>query len=189
MLSRVLWQHNPDLKITVVPDRAALTKLPAAGLAGTRLVSFCSSVIVPAEMLRALPGPSYNFHPGPPERPGRFPAVFALYERAERFGVTVHEMAAAVDAGPIVAAEWFAVPADADLAALESAALAELVAVFHRLAPFLALNPSPLPRVFIPWSGTKRTKAECDAVCRLTPDLSPDEAALRRRSCGPLLND
>lgn len=186
VLSEVLRRHNPSLEIAVAPDRAALDRLRPARIASARLLSFCSSVIVPRDILDALPGPAYNFHPGPPDRPGRFPAVFALHEDAARFGVTVHEMTPAVDAGPIVAAEWFDIPADADLAALEGRALVALVAVFHRLAPFIALNPKPLPRVFIPWTGVKRSKADCDALCRSAPGLSGDEIARRRRSCGPL---
>jgi len=189
VLARVLWQHNADLEICVVPDRAALDKLTPEYLAAARLISFCSSVIVPPAILRALPSPAYNFHPGPPDRPGRFPGVFALYERAPRFGVTVHEMAAAVDAGPIVAAEWFDIPPGTDLAALESMALVELVTVFHRLAPFLATLPRALPRIYIPWGGAKRTKADCEALCTWKPGLEAHEIARRKTSCGSLWRD
>ncbi|MGE4065120.1 MAG: formyltransferase family protein [Rhodospirillaceae bacterium] len=187
MLGKILREHNPALKTTVIPDKARLAQLPRADLAATRLLAFCSSVIVPADLLAALPGPSYNFHPGPPDRPGRYPSVFAVYEKAERYGVTVHEMTARVDAGPIVAAEWFAIPAAADVVALEKLALGCLVSVFRRLAPFLALNPRPLPRVFIPWSGRARTKAECDEICRVGADMPAAEVALRNRACGSLL--
>ena len=188
VLANVLREFNPRLaKITVVPDKAALDALPLEALAGARLISFCSSVIVPAAILNAFPGPSYNFHPGPPDRPGRFPSVFAIYERAKIFGVTVHEMIAKVDAGPIVAAEWFDLPPDSEVAALELRALGVLFSIFKRLAPFLAMNPSALPRIYVPWTGEKRTKAQCDVICRLTPDLDDDEIALRTRACGTFL--
>src|SRR5262245_31997255 len=94
VLVDTLHRHNHALTVTPVATledlRTAAAHLPVA----TRLLSFCSPVIVPPDVLSALPGPAYNFHPGPPERPGRYPAVFALYDRAERFGITVHEMAA-----------------------------------------------------------------------------------------------
>lgn len=190
VLANVLRDFNPRLqKITVVPDKAALDALPLDALGGARLISFCSSVIVPAAILNAFPGPSYNFHPGPPDRPGRFPSVFAIYEKATIFGVTVHEMVAQVDAGPIVAAEWFELPHDSEVAALELRALGVLFSIFKRLAPFLAMNPSALPRIYVPWSGEKRTKAHCDAICRLTPDLDADEIALRTRACGTFLRN
>lgn len=187
VLGKILNAHNADLEILVVSDKTALADLAREDLAATRLLSFCSPVIVPGELLKALPGPSYNFHPGPPNRPGRYPSVFAIYERAAHFGVTVHEMTDKVDAGPIVAAEWFPVPADATIADLETLSLEYLVAAFKRLAPFLALNAKPLPRIFIPWSGTKRTKADCEAICLITPDLSDAEIDLRKRACGSLL--
>ena len=47
--------------------RDAVDALSDEELAATRLVVFCFNVIVPYDILRKLPGPSYNFHPGPPE--------------------------------------------------------------------------------------------------------------------------
>jgi hypothetical protein len=187
VLGAILTAHNPGLAIAVISDKDALARLADDDLSGTRLLSFCSPLIVPAALLKALPGPSYNFHPGPPNRPGRYPSVFAIYEQAPHHGVTVHEMAEKVDAGPIVAAEWFAVPDNATTVDLDTLALEYLVAVFKRLAPFLAVNSNPLPRIFIPWSGAKRTKADCEAICRVTPDLSESEIELRKRACGSLL--
>ena len=187
VLANVLREFNPRLQITIVPDKAALDALALDKLVNARLISFCSSVIVPAAILNAFPGPSYNFHPGPPDRPGRFPSVFAIYERAKIFGVTVHEMIAKVDAGPIVAAEWFDLPPDSEVAALELRALSVLFSIFKRIAPLLAMNPSALPRIYVPCTGATRTTAPCDVICRLTPDLDDDEIALRTRACGTFL--
>lgn len=141
ILSHIIRQHNPSLDISVVHNRNDLLTLPTISTSYTRLISFCSSIVVPAETLNALPGPSYNFHPGPPERPGRYPSVFALYEGADRFGVTVHEMNATVDSGAIVAAEWFAFPPEADLVALESLTLTQLASCFADLHRFSRSTP------------------------------------------------
>src|SRR5688572_22055354 len=97
ILSQILRAYNPSLVVTTVTCTEHLGPACAAPAPGTRLLSFCSAVIVPGDLLAALPGPAYNFHPGPPERPGRYPSVFALYEGAQAFGVTVHEMIARVD--------------------------------------------------------------------------------------------
>ena len=80
-----------------------------------------------------------------------------------------------------------AVMVDGEVAALELRALGVLFSIFKRLAPFLAMNPSALPRIYVPWTGEKRTKAQCDVICRLTPDLDADEIALRTRACGTFL--
>jgi methionyl-tRNA formyltransferase len=184
VLSEILRNHNKALEVTAVTSRAALDAAFMDVDPTTRLLSFCSPVIVPRSFLEKLAGPSYNFHPGPPDRPGRYPSVFALYENAERFGITVHEMAASVDSGPIVAAEWFAIPKNCDLTTLEEKTFMELAAAFKRLAFHMANTPAPLPRQQTVWRGRKTTKADCDALAVVTPDMPPEEAARRRRACG-----
>ena len=186
ILAGILRRVHPTIAITPVTTAAELASIASGDLSTARLVSFCSSVIVPEDVLRRLAGPAYNFHPGPPDRPGRYPAVFALYDNAVRFGVTVHEMVAAVDAGPIVTAEWFDMPPACDLAALESLALTRLAEIFRRLSAYLTYIERPLPRLPIPWQGRRTTKAQCEALCVITPDLSNEEIARRRRACGVL---
>ena len=185
VLTGILHGQNQALEIAVATTATALDKACAIAAPGTRLLSFCSSVIVPAKLLAALPGPSYNFHPGPPERPGRYPSVFALYDGAAIFGVTVHEMLATVDSGPIVAAEWFDIPPGSDVESLEKLTLMYLLTMFSRLSPLLARSPEPLRRLLIPWRGRKTTKADCDALCATSPTMDADELARRRRACGP----
>src|SRR5437879_5123665 len=97
ILAGILKQHNPALEVVPAHTLAQLSQICQPPFAGARLLSFCSPVIVPAALLSCLGEAGYNFHPGPPERPGRFPAIFALYENAAQFGVTVHEMVATVD--------------------------------------------------------------------------------------------
>jgi len=184
ILSGLLRDQNPALQVIAATSAESLAAAAKTIDAGTRLLSFCSPVIVPGPLLASLPGPSYNFHPGPPERPGRYPSVFALYEDADKFGVTVHEMLARVDSGPIVAAEWFDVPKDCDLHVLEEMTLRHLVTAFYKLSPHLATKMEPLPRQNIAWSGRKTTKADCDALAMISPDLDDAEAARRRRACG-----
>jgi methionyl-tRNA formyltransferase len=182
VLSDILAGHNPDLRVDAVTTAIALQSAPTGP--GVRLLSFCSAVIVPDAFLAALSGPAYNFHPGPPERPGRYPSVFALYEGAKHFGITVHEMAARVDSGPIVAAEWFDIPPRCDLETLEEMTLTQLLITFRRFALHLASKAAPLPRQRIAWRGRKTTKADCDALCSVTADMDPREADRRRRACG-----
>jgi methionyl-tRNA formyltransferase len=184
VLSQLLRGHNPALNIRPVLKASDLAPACADLGAGTRLISFCSPVIVPGSILAALPGPSYNFHPGPPERPGRYPSVFALYENAARFGVTVHEMAAAVDSGPIVGAQHFEIAANTDLEALEHLTLMHLLVMFKLLARHLALDPAPLPHWPAAWSGRKTSKAHCDALCVITPGMDAAEVNRRSRACG-----
>lgn len=188
-LAEILRNADPRMHINTVISATQLHDVFATSQRGARLLSFCSPVIVPAAMLEDLGGPAYNFHPGPPDYPGRYPSVFALYAGATRFGITVHEMVRQVDAGPIVAAEWFVVPENCDLATLEQLAFIELAGKFRQLAPLLVDLERPLPRMPYRWSGKRTSRADCERLCQITPGLSDREIELLRRACGSFLKE
>ena len=80
----------PGVILDLAPTLADLDRLLAAGTRDTRLLSVGAGFVVPQRILQVV-GAAYNLHPGPPEYPGLFPSVFALYDRAPRFGITLHE--------------------------------------------------------------------------------------------------
>lgn len=186
-LGRFLKAENEALHIIAAPTRDRLDAACELIDSGARLISFCSPVIVPGEHLRKMDFGSYNFHPGPPSYPGRYPSVFALYDDVETFGITVHEMVERVDEGAIVEARWFPVPPNCDLETLDTLAFRELVDTFRRLSRRLVSDLPKLKTKPIGWSGTKRAKVHCDTLCALTPDLPEAEKQKRRRVCGPHL--
>ena len=163
---------------------AAICGAPTQGGGLRRLVAFSTGVIVPVAILEGLGTPAYNFHPGPPTYPGSHAASFAIYEGAERFGATVHEMTARVDAGPIVAVEWFDIPANVRFMDLELATYKVLLNMFTDLAPQLAATDAPLPRTEVQWSGRRRTKAEFEKMKALEADMDEAEIRLRYRAFG-----
>ena len=166
----------------------ASTRLELEGLLmfpePTRVLSIGADFIVPKRILDDLAGPAYNLHPGPPEYPGLFPSVFALYDGATSFGVTLHEMAARVDSGPIVAVDRFAVPIGCDRLALDTLAFAAMRAMITRLAPALVDLTRPLPQAGAAWSGVTRTRTDFNALCRLPDDCSAEEFDRRLRAVG-----
>jgi methionyl-tRNA formyltransferase len=184
-LTWVLQKHNPALEVIAVHDPAALAE--ACAVAGTRLIAVCTNVIVPASILDSLSGPAYKFHPGPPTRPGSHASVFAIYDGDTRFGVTAHEITQKADSGPIVAVEWFQVARATKRTALETLAYLCIVDMYSRLAPHLASNPAPLPRIDAAWCGASTTLAQAQALGRLAPGIPADEIARRRRACGALM--
>ncbi len=184
LFANLLRLQNPTLDVVALHDRASVELACGNPTSTTRLISVCSPVIVPKRVLEALAMPAYNFHPGPPSRPGRYPSVFALYHDDAQFGVTVHEMAAKVDSGPIVAVDWFDLPATWDLNVLENFAFDRVVALFDKLAPHLATRAEPLARLPHTWSGVKTTLAQAAAISQITPDLPLQEIIRRQRACG-----
>lgn len=180
---QALMRAKPILAVTPVADLDALAARAARPLGSARLLICGTAEIVPQALLDRFPGPSYNIHPGPPERPGRYPSVWALYEGDAQFGTTVHEAVAAVDAGPIVAVERFAIPPEADRAALDTLSLTSVLRLLVRLVPAL-VAPAPLPRIAEVWSGRRTRIADFAALCRLPDDADAAEFARRYRAVG-----
>ncbi|MGJ3260565.1 MAG: formyltransferase family protein [Rhodospirillales bacterium] len=156
----------------------------ASDVADTRLVAFLTSVIVPAAYLEALPGPAYNFHPGPPEYPGSHVAGFAVYEGAATFGVTLHEMAAAVDSGPIVEVRRFPVEPAWKFQDLEAEAFRQVLQMFADYSERLATDDAPLESGAEPWTGRLRTAAEAERLKGIEADMSEEEIVRRYRAFG-----
>lgn len=181
-LTAFLQRHNPRLLVTHVETRDDLVCACHPTRPATRLVAFCTSIVVPGDILESFSGAAYNFHPGPPSYPGRHPASFAIYEGAARFGVTAHEMVQRVDSGPIVGVEWFDMPPMPRLSQLEGLSFAAAVRLFERLGPRLATSPSPLPPSGEQWSGWTSRQRDFDALCALPLDIEAAEFSRRARA-------
>ena len=180
-LGTELHRHNPNLGIVPVRRRADLEWLDPQVLATSRIIGFCTDVIVPARLLGAVGFGAYNFHPGPPDYPGWSPASFAVYQGARRYGVTCHVMAPRIDSGDIVGTNMFDVPAGTDQSALEQRAYAAAVELFGHFAPHLATSTRPLPAIRTGWGARRYTRQDYADLCTITPDIDVDE--LTRRIC------
>jgi len=124
----------------------------------TRLIAFCTGVIVPADILAALGPVPYNIHPGPPEYPGVHPESLAIWEGAETFGATAHEMHAAVDAGPIVAVDRFDMPPRPERTALADRAYPVALNLFAMVADWCAMTDAAMPEArHAAWGPRKMT--------------------------------
>jgi methionyl-tRNA formyltransferase len=129
-----------------------------------RLIAFSTDIIVPKAVLERLPGDCFNFHLGPPERPGFRPASFAAFEHATSFGVTFHGMTERVDAGPIYRVSRF------DLLGTETES--EVAIETYKTALALASELAPTladPRaIFIPsgdkWGRSRTTRRQYETI-------------------------
>jgi methionyl-tRNA formyltransferase len=174
----------PAANIRHVATRAALDEAFAGPVAGRRLIAFTTNVIVPGRYLAACEHGGYNFHPGPPSYPGVYPESFAVWEKAARFGATAHRMLRQVDAGPIVATDWFDVPPDCGRMHLATLAFEALVRIFGDLADALMNSDAFLPESGEAWTGATRLRSEFDAQCRIEPGISAAEYKRRYRAFG-----
>jgi methionyl-tRNA formyltransferase len=171
-------------KITSASDLNGLRRIVAFARGPLRLIAVASGVLVPDGVLRSFQAGAYNVHPGPPNYRGLYPSVFALYDRAADFGVTVHEMTAEPDSGPIVACTRFPIPSGTDRLGLDTLTLKHIVDALERLAPQLVDIASRLPPTLDAWSGPVRRKSDFDALCRLPANIGAEEFARRYRAIG-----
>lgn len=183
-LTRVLRACAPELTVTHAATLAELNQACSEPVDGRRLVAFCTPVIVPSQILESQGGPSYNFHPGPPNYPGLFPACHAIMDRATRFGATAHVITKEIDSGAIVGVEEAEISADIDRLHLEALSRHLVVSLFHRLAPLLVNTRTPLPASDVSWSGRVTTRQDFENLCELPADVGEEEFALRYRAVG-----
>jgi methionyl-tRNA formyltransferase len=176
---------NPNCPVEWVTTLGGLLEAVARGPAA-RLVSFCSGVIVPGEILERMAGPSYNFHPGPPTFPGRHPECWGAYLGAERFGATLHVMTPRVDEGPIIATKWFDVPPGAGQSVIAKGGFAASVDLLVGWRQALMTSDEALVPNGERWEGRKWRRADLDALSRVTADIDEAEFERRRRAFAEL---
>jgi len=185
--SAILAAHNPDLAIHSATTLDELHHALAITGSGARLVTVLTGVIVPPDILGALTLSGYNFHPGPPAYPGKYPAAFSLYDGAGQFGATAHELAVAVDSGPIVGVEYAPVPEGADREWYVEHAYRLVMRLFLRLAPQLAMSEAPLSHLPVCWGTRRCSQRAVDNLLAQTHEADWAEQARRTRAFGHLL--
>jgi methionyl-tRNA formyltransferase len=184
ILALALRGHNPLLTVITVNSAAELAAMDSDLLGRARLIAFVTAEIVPQSVLARLGYGAFNFHPGPPNYPGWAPAHFALYDQARQFGATLHVMVEQVDAGPIIDASFFPVPADISVFGLEGLAYAHLAQLFWRRAKSLATDPEPPPALPIEWGSRKYSRRAYRAICDIPLDIPKEELDRRIKVFG-----
>ena len=173
----------PGVSVAAITYLDELRDAHADGLAETRLISFCTRVVVPPEILGSLTLEPYNVHPGSPAYPGLYPEAFAAYDGAERFAATVHVMADDIDTGDIVKTDWFDVEPGWHRAQLAERVYQAALGLFFEAALECMASDAPLPRAADRWSGARRTRTEYREMCTPTGNKFEDER--RRRAFEP----
>jgi hypothetical protein len=179
-LGRLMRVFSPHAEVTVLRDLSALET--AFTDANTTMLCVGTGVIVPEAILNRFRGPAYNLHAASPEFPGRDPHHHAIYRNARRYGATLHIMTANVDAGPIVAVEWFDVDDKATPQSLLAMANEAGLALIERIGERL-LEPSPLPSVRgVAWGAVKTKRTDLERLAQISPLVGEAEFARRLRA-------
>lgn len=128
---------------------------------------------------RVLESPNVNFHPAPPQYPGRGSASVALFDGAERFGATAHGMVGKVDSGPIYRVRTFPILENDDCDALFSKAEILCLDLLGETVAHLARHGDlPDADADAAWSGRAMSRKDFDRWLVLDQN---DETAFRRK--------
>ncbi len=178
-----LRRQNPALDVVFCDTLESLSSEVDRRSGHVRLIAFLTDLIVPKPILEQLVLTPYNIHPGPPEYPGSHPESFAIWNEAQRYGVTAHEMTERVDEGPIVLLDTFDMPSLPVRGDLADRTYAHAVNLFSVLGAHCAVNDNDLPRLPVHWSGIKRTNADFHRLCMQPAGLLPADQDRLVRAC------
>ena len=146
------------------------------------LLSFGTSVIVPAPLLEQPGLLALNIHAASPDYPGRDPHHFAVYDGATRYGATLHFMTPLVDAGQIVDLALFDVPKEITPVRLLELANQAAWELIERLFGKLARGEVLYPMKGAYWGKRKTTRKMFLDLCRVDGAMSEKEFNHRLRA-------
>lgn len=182
--TQFLTDRNPELEVSHALTLEQAEQALDGRAQDTRIIAFLTDIIVPRRVLDQLGPKPYNIHPGPPEYPGSYPESFAIWDEAEEYGITAHEMAPKVDTGAIVGVSRFPFPEQPDLHNIGDLIFARAVELFARIASHCAISNAPLPPINEQWGERRYTRADFEALCRSGVGLDPQAQERLRRACG-----
>lgn len=124
---KALIRHDDAL-----PDDSMLMKLQP-----DIVISFLNEKILQGAWLQCR---NVNFHPAPPEWPGRGSASLAIFHGSEIYGATAHEMRSAVDSGTILAVRRFPIPPGETCESLFARAEHACLELFFEIGTYFAMQ-------------------------------------------------
>ncbi|WP_300829464.1 formyltransferase family protein [uncultured Rikenella sp.] len=145
---------------------------------GDYIFSYLSPWIIPESLLQRAAKGAINWHPGPPEYPGIGCTNFAVYNQECIFGITCHHMLSKVDTGNIIEVHRFKVLANDTVYSITQKCYACILKSFLSIIAKIATGDS-LPQSTEKWARKPYTRKELNALCKITPDMTIEEAHRR----------
>jgi methionyl-tRNA formyltransferase len=122
-----------------------------------------------------------NFHPAPPEYPGRGTASYALFDNIGSFGACAHVMAAKPDAGPILKVRRFPIGDDEGCESVSRRAELACLDLLQEVVTEIARSGALPPPCGAVWKGAAFTRKQFEEWLMLDP-ADPDAFARKVRA-------
>ena len=143
------------------------------------VISFLSPWIIPKSLLSSAKKAAINFHPGSPRYPGSGCYNFAIYEKAEEYGVTCHHMNEKVDTGDIIMTSYFKISPYETVESLKLKSMNHLLFIFEKIVHSICTSDM-LHKSNEQWLCEPYTKKQLDELCKITPNTMNDDEILLR---------
>jgi methionyl-tRNA formyltransferase len=139
--------------------------------------SFLNEKILKGRLLNVR---NVNFHPAPPEYPGRGGASLAIYNREATYGATAHIMNSDVDSGQILAVQRFSILPEESCESLFDRAEHACLELFYRIGTHIS-NHGDLPeRSGDTWKRRPISRKEFEKWLELELNTEDQDAFLRK---------
>lgn len=148
---------------------------------GDYIISYLSRWVIPDYLIKEAKVVAINFHPATPHYPGIGSNNFALYENAEEFGVTCHQMAQSVDTGNIIVVKRFPVFQSDDISSLLSRTYDFQLILFYEIIERIIKN-EPLPSSNERWTRKPFSRKQLDNLSIIEPYIQKEEIKRRIRA-------
>lgn len=145
------------------------------------IISYISPWIIPHDVLKLAQFYSINFHPGPPEYPGIGCTNFALYENADKFGVTCHIMEPKVDTGKLISVKRFPIYQNDNVKTLSDRCYVYILEQFYEVITQFFKNNS-LDFIDEKWKRKPFTRKELNKLSEINLEMSESEINARIRA-------
>jgi len=143
------------------------------------ILSFLSPWIINESLIKSAKLGALNFHPGSPMYPGIGCYNFALYENAEKYGVTCHYMKPKVDTGEIITTSYFYVGKNDTVETLKLKSMNHLLLLFDNIISLIAKG-LPMPKSDEIWLRKPFTRKQLNELCFIDPHTQTQEEIARR---------
>jgi methionyl-tRNA formyltransferase len=176
----ILKSYYPTDEILIVPGEVGSKLDDDLHMHKPRyIISFLSPWILPEPLLNSAQKAAINFHPGSPRYPGIGCYNFALYEKAEQYGVTCHHMKKEVDSGDIILTSYFNVSPNERVETLKLKSMNHLLYIFEKIVCDIYANDA-LPVSDEKWLCKPYTRKQLNDLCKIDPlTMNSDEIKLR----------
>lgn len=178
---KLIRKYHPQAKIILCDEKQKLMACQKYLQPKTRIICFCTNIIIPDFIIDLVGGNAVNFHPGSPEYRGVCPASFALYEQKTNFGVTLHYIDQKIDHGDIIDVLEFTINPQAQNiydVGFEAYRAALDLAIHYGAA--LSDNMTMMQKHDeLKWSHGYYSKEKSKIMRRITKELSDDDIIKR----------